>query len=578
MASLTSVLGRSVAFAAALATATALATAQCGITLPLGTNLGLTDDSVSAQQPLGFTFTFNGVNYDSVFVSSNGFIYLFDSTGTVTPPTANGCCGGNLGTLLASTSPIISPFWQDLNPTSGGGVYFNTFAGSPASATVTWDQVPEFGQTNANTLQVTLYDNGQMDFYWSPSVALVTHTALIGWSEGNNAADPGATDFSAAPLNTSAVTAYELFSSGTFDLIGTGFTAIPTGSSHLIVPAPCASSSTYGQGCPRPATTYEFFTGSTFDMSGGSLLFQNLAGRYLVTTCATNCWDPAFVNNLGLGDDQLAVNQQLGFNFPFFGGGSTSAIDVCSNGYIWMNTASSTSADWSPTVAEFLSNPPRLAPIWMDLAPNNGGGVYFDTTPAKAMVTWDNVPAFGAATPNSIQLQLFPNGDFIVAWQQVLNNASTSAGVAIAGFTQGNGATDPGPIDISAAVPFTTGGGGTPVALAAQAGSRPQLGGTFVMEASNLPATALLGMTNVGFINPSIPLDFLGMDGCTLLTDIQGVLPMALTLPMGTTSLGIPNIPAFAGGQMNAQAIIVAPSVNAFGVVASNGVLMTFGH
>ena len=576
MASPLSIFGRSLLLAATLAASTAFATAQCAITLPLGTNLGLIlDDTLSAQTALGFQFPFNGVNYDSVYVCSNGFLYLFDSTGAVAPPTLSPYVP-TVATILASTSPMICGPWMDLDPQVGGTVNLNTFAGPPASATITWDQVPERNQTHVNTFQITLWDNGQMDFYWSPNFLNITHTALVGWSEGNGAADPGPTDFSSAVLTTSAFTAYELLGAGSFDLIGQGFTAIPAPGSFLIVPAPCAGSSTYGQGCPKASTTYELFGGSTFDMSGGSLLFQNLGGRYLVTTCATNCWDPAFVNNLGLGDDALALNQQLGFTFPFFGGGSTTAIDVCSNCFVWMNTGSSASADYSPTAAELLSNPPRLCPVWMDLNPLAGGGVYFDTTPSKAMVTWDNCFAFGTTSPNSIQLQLFPSGDFIVAWQQVINNATLSAD-AICGFSQGNGASDPGPIDFSTAVPFTTGSGGTPVALAAQAGSRPQLGGTFVMEASNLPAGTLLGMTNVGFINPNIPLDFLGMDGCTLLTDIQGVFPMTLSLPGGMTSFGIPNVPAFAGGQMNAQAIVVNPSFNPFGVAASNGVRMVFG-
>ena len=375
MARLTSSFGRSAIVAAALAASTALATAQCSITLPLGTNLGLVlDDSLSGQTPLGFQFPFNGLNYDSVYVCSNGFLYLFDSAGAVPPPTSTTWIP-SIATILASTSPMICGPWLDLAPNNGGTVNFNTFPGSPASATITWDQVPEVGQSNLNSFQLRLWDNGQMDFYWSPNVLNISHDAMVGWSEGNNTADPGATNFSSAPLNTAAVTAYELFGAGTFDLSGRGFTAIPIGNRYLIVPAPCATSLAYGQGCP-------------------------------------------------------------------------------------------------PLVA----------------------------------------------------------------------------------------------------------GSSTPIGLDAQAGSRPQLGSTFVMEASALPSTTQLGVTNLGFTNPNLPLDSLGMTGCTLLTDIQGVLPMTLALPIGTTSLAIPNIPAFSGGSLNAQAIIIDQFVNSFGVAASNGLRMTFGQ
>ena len=78
-----------------------------------------------------------------------------------------------------------------------------------------------------------------------------------------------------------------------------------------------------------------------------------------------------------------------------------------------------------------------------------GGAVYFDTRPGSAVVTWDRVPAFGVAgSSNTIQLQLFGNGDFIVAWPSVRNNA-TSVADAIVGFTQGNGVSDPRPIDVT---------------------------------------------------------------------------------------------------------------------------------
>src|SRR5690606_13426696 len=96
-------LGRSSAVLAALAATGSFLSAQCGINPNYGTNLGLGDDAVSPPQYLGFTFPFGGAFYDSVCVSSNGFLYLHDSTGTQPAPTASRCCNGDVSSLLSST-------------------------------------------------------------------------------------------------------------------------------------------------------------------------------------------------------------------------------------------------------------------------------------------------------------------------------------------------------------------------------------------------------------------------------------------------------------------------------------------
>lgn len=566
---------RLLASVAGLVASSAFLSAQCGITQPLGTNIGAGDDTVSAAQALGFNFPFNGNNYDTIFVSSNGFVYL--GTASTPQPTNSLCCNGVSGTLLASTLPMICGLWMDLYPPGAGSVNFNTFT-SPNRATITWDQVPEYVNQGSNTFQITLTDTGEIDFYWSPGVMNLSHTMLVGWSQGGGAADPGATDFSTAPLSTSAITAYQLFNAGTFDMAGNGFAAIPTGSNYLVVPAPCARTATYGQGCPQPATMYEDFPGSAFDLSGTAIHAIYTGGGYLFTNCSANCWEPNFTGALALTDDSLATGLALGFTMPFFGGGSTSTIDVCSNGYIWMNSGSSTSADFSPSVAELLSNPARLCPLWFDFNPSAGGTIYFDTFPGRAVVTWNGVYAFGTTSPNTMQIQLFQNGDFIVNWQSVTNNSSTNTGAALFGYSQGNGSVDPGNRDVSASLPFSTGAGGTPVNYHALAGSRPVLGTTFTGEASDLPASTLMAIVNYGFLNPGIGLDFLGMTGCTLHADILFSLPVSLTLPTGTSSFRVPNLPTIIGASINSQCVGVAPGVNTANLFASNGLTLTFGN
>lgn len=571
------VLGRAVVLAAAFAASSSMLAAQCAIDPAFGTNLGLTDDSVSPAQPLGFTFAFNGVNYDSVVVSSNGFLYLWDSLGSVPLPTGSLCCNGSSATLLASASPMICGLWQDLNPTNGGSVNFNAL---PGKALITWDNVPEYPNNGTNSFQITLHANGVIDMFFDGNAACRTHTALTGWSEGAGATDPGASDLSALPLFPTTQTVYELFQSNTFDLAGGGFQASPSGTGWVITPGVgCARVDRYGAGCPKPCEPfYELFTGSTFDMSGGSLLFTNTGNGYLVTPCAANCFDTNFSGALALIDDSLAVGQALGFSFPFCGG-STSAIDVCSNGYIWLVSGSSTTADFSPSAAELLTNnPARLAACWMDLNPAAGGVVYFDALPGKAMVTWNQVYAYGTTSPNTMQLQLFPNGDFILAWPTLVNNATTTAGDAIVGIGWGNNQPDPGSRDLSATA-YVVGAGGSPLTLGAQAGSRPILGTTLTLEVTNVRPGTIAAALNLGFQNPNLNLGFLGLPDCTLLSSVDLSLGFVAASPVSTVSFGIPNLPSIIGGLMNTQAAAVDPSLGgALPAQLSNGAQLTFGN
>lgn len=559
---------------ATAAIVSAALSAQCQLDPNVGTNLSLSDDSVSPPQALGFNFTFAGQTYDSVVVSSNGFVYLFQTGGT--PPTNSRCCNGAAAAMLANPEPMICGLWQDLNPSAGGTVNFNALTGK---ALITWLTVPEFGSAgSANSFQIVLNSNGTIDMVFDQNCANNTHTALTGWSPGAGATDPGASDFGALPINAGSTTVYEVFANTTFDLAG-GYQAIPQGSTGwLVVGAQgCATSSVVGRGCPKPCTFYELFAGSAIDLSNSSILFTALGnGAYSVSNCG-NCFDNGFTNALTLGDDQLAVGQALGFTFNWCGG-STTAIDVCSNGFVWLNSGSTVSADFSPTAAEFVANPARIAAAWMDLNPAAGGTVYFDALPNKALVTWNNVAMFGVAgSSNTMQLQLFPNGNMILAYGTVLNNR---AGIpeAIVGFTPGAVA-DPGSIDLTASIPFVTGNAVAPATLAAQAGSAPVLGTTFVMEAGNVRPTTVGGNLVIGVTNPNLDLSFLSLTGCTLLASLDVVLPIATTSPTTVINIPIPNQAALRGRSVQSQVILIDPTIG-FSIPAylTNGVTITMGN
>jgi len=115
-----------------------------------GTPLTLSDDAV-ASFPVGFTFEYYGGAYTTFYVSSNGF--LLDNNGS------NGCCTG--GPLPSTTTPngVIAGWWEDLNPSSGGTVHYQTMGTAPNRyAIVQFTAVPHYGGGNNVTMQYKLFE------------------------------------------------------------------------------------------------------------------------------------------------------------------------------------------------------------------------------------------------------------------------------------------------------------------------------------------------------------------------------------------------------------------------------------
>jgi len=115
-----------------------------------GTNLGLSDDSYSSAQALGFDFNFYGVTYTDIYVGSNGTVYFEDNYlgyGYTNIPGDPGYSG-----IVA----FIAPWWRDLNPSLGSGaVYFEAFA---TYAVVQFTDVEKYGGGDPVTFQVILQE------------------------------------------------------------------------------------------------------------------------------------------------------------------------------------------------------------------------------------------------------------------------------------------------------------------------------------------------------------------------------------------------------------------------------------
>ncbi|MDA0932559.1 MAG: S8 family serine peptidase [Planctomycetota bacterium] len=324
----------------------------------------------------------------------------------------------------------------------------------------------------------------------------------------------------------------------------------------------------YGDGCgpaatnTLPTTFYEQF--GTFDLANQAFrLTPNGAGGWDLSPCNT-CYDPNVGANLGLGDDTISRGNQLGFAFPLPSGGTTSAIDIDSNGWIGLITGAHGGSDFSESVAEFLANPARIAGAWDDLNPATGGSVHFTSNGTKALASWVGVPEFSATGSNTFQIQLFPNGEIVLAY-----GAMTIAD-CIVGYSAGNGAADPGPNDL------TNPSGGPVITLGASA--PPRIGTTITMSLGQIPAGAASSVLSFGFVQTSVDLTQIGMEGCTQLTPSTIVVPMTTQGSGAQTNVAIPNDTNLLGNVLYTQGSVIAPGANTLGILTSNGGALVFGN
>jgi len=548
--------------------------APCFVT-QFGTNLNLSDDSVSLNNALGFTFPGPAGNVAAISVSSNGFVWLGSNSNSE-------CCNGYLPSFLTSMARI-APVWMDLNPSQTGAVWFNTFPASgsqPASAVVTWDSVPEFSETAPMTIQLQMFADGSFTFLYDSACYNFWHTMLNGVTQGGTAV--------ANPVDFSGITGGTPHLSGTnptveeeqtqvFDVAGRSFAFIPNGTGgYIVLDRPgctLANTETYGHGCPSPSAGYEFFpVPALIDLSNIAIDFTPTGGGGFVAIPGTGFFT-GYTNSQAFFDDEVRGPYALGFTFPF-PGGSTSAIDISSNGFIWMQTGNTDSRCCSGYPAGFLADPASIAALWMDLYPPGGGSIYFDTTPGEAHITWAGVPEYFNGPPQTAQITLRSNGSFRLAYG-VVNNSNHDV---LVGYSQGNVLVDPGSHDFSAG-PVIINAGGAPMALRSQPGSRPVLGTTYTMDIDQSTNGAIVGIMlfgGTGF-NPGIDLTVIGMPGCELYASLDVMLTVVLPGPVTPFPIGIPNIPALAGSLLFGEAAALVPTANPLGLATSNGIKLTVG-
>ena len=146
------------------------------------------DDAVSSIT-LGHTFPYYGGVFTNAWMSTNGFIMLYDpvnSVGNQTTSSHGWCCNGydfsNYTATDGRFSYMLAPMWTDLkdyNQTTDDGYYYETGTGG---SSFLWYNVKEYGASNNNnTFQVDLWPDGSFDFVYD-DVNITYHSTFIGFT------------------------------------------------------------------------------------------------------------------------------------------------------------------------------------------------------------------------------------------------------------------------------------------------------------------------------------------------------------------------------------------------------------
>jgi subtilisin-like proprotein convertase family protein len=130
----------------------------------LGTATGLGDDT-EVNVALPFSFPWYAGNYSNVVIGANGGLKFVNVSTTLHVGYSNQCLPVT-STTSSQGGPDVAAFWDDLNATQMGEVYWYD---DPANGRfiVSWEGVPHASSsTDGISFQVQLYPDGRVQVHW----------------------------------------------------------------------------------------------------------------------------------------------------------------------------------------------------------------------------------------------------------------------------------------------------------------------------------------------------------------------------------------------------------------------------
>jgi hypothetical protein len=142
----------------------------------IGTIPGTSDDGNYGPFDLGFPFEFYGTEHTTVRICANGWL-SFTSVATSLTNEEIPCD--------AEPNDLIAPFWDDLDPSSGGNIYYYS-DGANGRFIAQWDHVPRYSSTPdtaSYTFQAVLYADGRIVYQYN-SLTGPVESCTVGTEDG----------------------------------------------------------------------------------------------------------------------------------------------------------------------------------------------------------------------------------------------------------------------------------------------------------------------------------------------------------------------------------------------------------
>jgi len=175
--------------------------------------------------------------------------------------------------------------------------------------------------------------------------------------------------------------------------------------------------------------------GTTPDLAFNSLTFtpDDSADGYGVCSEAVSelFVAPSGGSAFAMGDDDSQLVTLSGGQSVLLHGEAYTAFHINSNGSITFDAPDSFPV---PNFGGYF-NAPRIAPLWFDLDPSEGGTMYREQLADRYVVTWQQVPEWSQTDSTTMQLELFFAGGIRMTYLEV------EADSGVSGLSEGIGLT-----------------------------------------------------------------------------------------------------------------------------------------